>query len=146
LAKVCTLEGATFACVKYVTDGADHAAGDDWQANLHRAAEKFNECYRALTEKRDEERLTGKASPSPSPVPSDVELLGPRTPSIRSPQSGSRHAPRTAVSQAALSSSAAIPSWLERANGADAGLRRGNLRRFGPLARQEDDHHRGGLR
>lgn len=54
LAKVCALERATFACVKYVTDGADHAAGDDWQANLHRAAEKFIECYRALTEKRDE--------------------------------------------------------------------------------------------
>ncbi len=49
LAKVCALEHAAFACVKYVTDGADHAAGEDWQANLHRAAERFMECYRALS-------------------------------------------------------------------------------------------------
>jgi adenosylhomocysteine nucleosidase len=48
LAKVCALEHAQFACVKYVTDGADHAAGEDWQANLHRAAERFMACYRRL--------------------------------------------------------------------------------------------------
>jgi adenosylhomocysteine nucleosidase len=45
LAKVCALEHAQFACVKYVTDGADHAAAEDWQANLHRAAEMFLRCY-----------------------------------------------------------------------------------------------------
>lgn len=48
LAKVCALEHTQFACVKYVTDGADHAAGEDWQANLHRAAERFIACYRQL--------------------------------------------------------------------------------------------------
>src|SRR5690606_2669415 len=66
LAKVCTLERATFACVKYVTDGADHAAGDDWQANLHRAAERFIECYRTLTERSDGRRVTGDEGDAPS--------------------------------------------------------------------------------
>ncbi len=48
LAKVCHVEGATFACAKYVSDGADHAAASDWQANLHRAADRFVELYRGL--------------------------------------------------------------------------------------------------
>ena len=48
LAKVCHLEGVSFSAVKFVTDGADHAAGSDWQANLHRAADLFLECYRRL--------------------------------------------------------------------------------------------------
>lgn len=48
LAKVCHLEGVCFNSVKFVTDGADHAAGNDWQANLHRAAELFLDCYRRL--------------------------------------------------------------------------------------------------
>lgn len=47
-AKVCWLEGARFACVKYITDGADHAAADDWQNNLHRAADAFLRLYRRL--------------------------------------------------------------------------------------------------
>jgi adenosylhomocysteine nucleosidase len=41
LAKVCHVEGTAFACAKYVSDGADHAAGTDWEANLHRAADRF---------------------------------------------------------------------------------------------------------
>ncbi len=41
LAKVCSLLGAAFACVKYVTDGADHAASADWQDNVHKAAGEF---------------------------------------------------------------------------------------------------------
>lgn len=41
LAKVCWIERTRFTCVKYVTDGADHAAGEDWQSNLHRAADEF---------------------------------------------------------------------------------------------------------
>jgi adenosylhomocysteine nucleosidase len=41
LAKVCWLEAAPFACVKYVTDGADHAAADHWRDNVHKAAEEF---------------------------------------------------------------------------------------------------------
>ena len=47
-AKVCWREGARFACVKYVTDGADHAAANDWQANLHHAADLFLQTYREL--------------------------------------------------------------------------------------------------
>jgi adenosylhomocysteine nucleosidase len=46
LAKVCWLEGARFACVKYVTDGADHAAADHWRDNVHKAAEQFLRLYR----------------------------------------------------------------------------------------------------
>lgn len=45
LAKVCWLEKAAFACVKYVTDGADHAAASHWQSNVHKAAEEFLELY-----------------------------------------------------------------------------------------------------
>src|SRR5258708_1968266 len=48
LAKVCWHENARFACVKYVTDGADHAAADDWQRNVHMAAEQFLQLYRGL--------------------------------------------------------------------------------------------------
>ena len=38
LAKVCWLEQARFTCVKFITDGADHAAASDWEANLPKAA------------------------------------------------------------------------------------------------------------
>jgi adenosylhomocysteine nucleosidase len=48
LAKVCHVEGIAFACAKFVSDGADHAAASDWQANLHRAAEDFIALYREL--------------------------------------------------------------------------------------------------
>jgi adenosylhomocysteine nucleosidase len=54
LAKVCRLEQAQFACVKYVTDGADDSSGSDWQDNLHRAADQFLRCYRELATRRDE--------------------------------------------------------------------------------------------
>jgi adenosylhomocysteine nucleosidase len=46
LAKVCWLENAPFACAKYVTDGADHAAADHWRSNVHKAAEDFLSLYR----------------------------------------------------------------------------------------------------
>jgi len=46
LAKVCWYERAPFACAKYVSDGADHAAADDWQRNLHKAADEFLSLYR----------------------------------------------------------------------------------------------------
>jgi adenosylhomocysteine nucleosidase len=46
LAKVCWQEKAHFACAKYVTDGADHAAADDWQQNVHKAADEFLCLYR----------------------------------------------------------------------------------------------------
>ena len=48
LAKVCHREGAAFACAKYITDGADHAAAGDWQSNLPRAAAAFWQLYRQL--------------------------------------------------------------------------------------------------
>lgn len=50
LAKVCWFEGARFTSVKYVTDGADHAAGEDWQKNLHLAADRFLELYRSMSD------------------------------------------------------------------------------------------------
>ncbi len=48
LAKVCWLERAPFACVKYVSDGADHAAGVHWRSNVHKAAEEFLSLYRSV--------------------------------------------------------------------------------------------------
>jgi adenosylhomocysteine nucleosidase len=48
LAKVCWHEGARFACAKYVTDGADPAAADDWRRNVHLAAEDFLQLFRGL--------------------------------------------------------------------------------------------------
>jgi adenosylhomocysteine nucleosidase len=48
LAKVCWYYDAKFACVKYVTDGADHTAADDWQRNVHKAAEDFLRLFRSI--------------------------------------------------------------------------------------------------
>jgi adenosylhomocysteine nucleosidase len=48
LAKVCHLEGARFSCIKFITDGADHAAATDWEANLPKAAAQFLAIYRLL--------------------------------------------------------------------------------------------------
>jgi adenosylhomocysteine nucleosidase len=48
LAKVCWHEKAPFGCVKYVTDGADHAAANDWQSNVHKAAEEYLKLYRSV--------------------------------------------------------------------------------------------------
>jgi adenosylhomocysteine nucleosidase len=48
LAKVCWYENARFACVKYVTDGADTSAANDWQRNVHKAAEGFLRLFRGL--------------------------------------------------------------------------------------------------
>jgi adenosylhomocysteine nucleosidase len=55
LAKVCLLEHAPFACAKYVTDGADHAAADHWRDNVHKAAEAFLGLYRAAELARAEQ-------------------------------------------------------------------------------------------
>jgi adenosylhomocysteine nucleosidase len=49
LAKVCHFEGVPFACAKYVTDGADAAAANDWAANLPHAADAFVALHRRLT-------------------------------------------------------------------------------------------------
>jgi adenosylhomocysteine nucleosidase len=48
LAKVCWSQRAPFACAKYVTDGADHAAAGDWQRNVHKAADEFLRLYLSL--------------------------------------------------------------------------------------------------
>ncbi|HTC38439.1 MAG TPA: 5'-nucleosidase [Steroidobacteraceae bacterium] len=48
LAKVCWHENARFACVKYVTDGADHTAAEDWQRNVHVAAYEFLQLFQGL--------------------------------------------------------------------------------------------------
>lgn len=48
LAKVCYVEGARFACVKYVTDGADATAAVEWQDNLTAAAAAFRKLYQAM--------------------------------------------------------------------------------------------------
>jgi adenosylhomocysteine nucleosidase len=45
LAKVCWLERAPFACVKYVTDGADDDAALHWKSNVHKAAREFLNLY-----------------------------------------------------------------------------------------------------
>jgi adenosylhomocysteine nucleosidase len=47
-AKVCYLEGAAFACAKYITDGADHAAAGEWSKNLAAAAAAFWQLYMSL--------------------------------------------------------------------------------------------------
>jgi len=48
LAKVCLAENVPFACAKYISDGADATAADDWQASLPRAAAAFMDLYRGL--------------------------------------------------------------------------------------------------
>ena len=48
LAKVCLVEGVTLACAKYISDGADHTAADDWQASLPKAAAAFWDLYQTL--------------------------------------------------------------------------------------------------
>jgi adenosylhomocysteine nucleosidase len=47
-AKVCVIEGAAFACAKFITDGADHDAHKDWSRNLKAAAPAFRELYRRM--------------------------------------------------------------------------------------------------
>jgi len=51
-AKVCFLEGLPFACVKYITDGADGTAGVDWHSNLPAAAREFVRVYEELLARR----------------------------------------------------------------------------------------------
>src|SRR3954471_10630203 len=45
LAKACLAEDVPFACAKYISDGADHAAANDWQASLPQAAAAFWSLY-----------------------------------------------------------------------------------------------------
>jgi adenosylhomocysteine nucleosidase len=48
LAKACLAEEVPFACAKYISDGADHTAADDWHASLPKAAAAFFALYQAL--------------------------------------------------------------------------------------------------
>ncbi len=48
LAKSCRRAQAKFACAKYVTDGADHAAANEWKRHVHRAAEEFLGLFRRI--------------------------------------------------------------------------------------------------
>ena len=48
LAKVCLTDSVPFACAKYISDGADATAADDWQASLPRAARAFLDLYQKL--------------------------------------------------------------------------------------------------
>jgi len=43
LAKVCLRESIQFACAKYITDGADKSASNDWKANLTNAGQEFDQ-------------------------------------------------------------------------------------------------------
>jgi adenosylhomocysteine nucleosidase len=49
LARVCLMENARFACVKYVTDGADSDSAAHWEAALDNASQTFVTAYQALT-------------------------------------------------------------------------------------------------
>ena len=51
LAKVCLLESVPFACVKYISDGANDDANDHWEENLHRGAEAFVQIFTNLIDK-----------------------------------------------------------------------------------------------
>jgi adenosylhomocysteine nucleosidase len=49
LARVCLAENARFACVKYITDGADSDSAAHWEAALDNAARAFLAVYQTLT-------------------------------------------------------------------------------------------------
>ena len=52
LAKICRLEKIPFLSVKYITDGSDHNASNDWNENLPQAAASFAAIYREILESR----------------------------------------------------------------------------------------------
>ena len=49
LARVCLAENARFACVKYITDGADSDSATHWEAALDNAAKAFLTVFHSLT-------------------------------------------------------------------------------------------------
>ena len=51
LARVCLAENARFACVKYVTDGADSDSATHWEAALDDAARAFARAYSNLSDR-----------------------------------------------------------------------------------------------
>ncbi|MEK2644457.1 5'-methylthioadenosine/S-adenosylhomocysteine nucleosidase [Bdellovibrio sp. BCCA] len=48
LAKVCRKMGVQLISLKYITDGADHNAHNDWEANLVHGSKKLFEYYRKM--------------------------------------------------------------------------------------------------
>lgn len=48
LAKVCRKMGVQLISLKYITDGADHNAHNDWEANLVHGAKRLLEFYRKM--------------------------------------------------------------------------------------------------
>jgi adenosylhomocysteine nucleosidase len=56
LAKACRIEGADFACAKYVSDGADEHAARHWKENVAGAAGRFLALYRDLLSGRGASR------------------------------------------------------------------------------------------
>ncbi len=48
LAKLCLIEKIPFASVKYVTDGSDYNAHDDWAKNIPPGAKAFEKFYERL--------------------------------------------------------------------------------------------------
>ena len=52
LAKACCVEGAGFACAKYVSDGADGDAALHWKENVAGAADRFLALYRELVSRK----------------------------------------------------------------------------------------------
>lgn len=48
LARACVAENASFACVKYITDGADSDSATHWEAALDNAARAFVTAYEFL--------------------------------------------------------------------------------------------------
>jgi adenosylhomocysteine nucleosidase len=51
LARVCVAERAPFACIKYVTDGADADSAAHWAAALDAASLAFERAYQELMRK-----------------------------------------------------------------------------------------------
>jgi len=49
LAKACHVEGAEFACAKYLSDAADQDAAIAWQSDVAGAADAFVGLYLELT-------------------------------------------------------------------------------------------------
>ncbi len=45
LAKICKLEGIAFSAVKFISDGSDHDAHNDWAENLPKAARAFKDLF-----------------------------------------------------------------------------------------------------
>ena len=50
LANACLAENVPFASAKFISDGADESAANDWQASLPTAARAFMALYRSLQE------------------------------------------------------------------------------------------------